>query len=58
MLNLIDHFRNDVTHSALFVRLFLLAEGIHVIHCVMEKRAVGDMLRRVKDRHRVIAQSF
>ena len=38
----IYHFRNDVTHSALFVRLFFLAEGIHVMHCVMEKRAVGD----------------
>ena len=39
----IDHFHNDVTHSALFAHLFLLAEGIHVIHCITEKRAVGDM---------------
>ena len=39
----IDHFRNDVTHSALFARLFSLAKGIHVIHCVIEKTAVGDM---------------
>ena len=38
-----DHLRNDVTHSTLFVRLFLLAKGIHVIHCAIEKRAIGDM---------------
>ena len=37
----IDHLHNDVTHPALFARLFLLAKGIHVIHCVIEKRAVG-----------------
>ena len=27
----IDHLHNDVTHSALFAHLFLLAKGIHVI---------------------------
>ena len=37
----IDHLHNDVTHPALFARLFLLAKGIHLIHCVIEKRAVG-----------------
>ena len=36
-------FRNDVTQSALFARLFLLAKGIRVIHCVGEKGAVGVM---------------
>ena len=37
----IDLLHNDVTHSALFVCLFLLKTGIHVIHCVIEKRAIG-----------------
>ena len=39
--NGIDHFRNDVTQSALLARLFLLAKGLRVIHCVGEKGAVG-----------------
>ena len=37
----IDHFHNDVTQSALLARLFLLAKGVRVIHCVEEKGAVG-----------------
>ena len=39
----IDHLHNDITHSALFTHLFLLAKGIHVIHCVIEKGAIGVM---------------
>ena len=35
------NFCNDVTQSALFARLFLLAKGVRVIHCVGEKGAVG-----------------
>ena len=37
----VDHFGKDVTPSALFARLFLLAKGVCVIHCVGEKGAVG-----------------
>ena len=39
----IDHLHNDVTHSALFAHLFLLAKGIHVIHRAIEKRAMWVM---------------
>ena len=46
----VDDFRNDVTQSALFARLFLLAKGVCVLHCVVKKRShrshASELLRR------------
>ena len=39
----IDHFHNDVTQFALFAHLRFLTKGVRVIHCVVEKGAVGVM---------------